>query len=304
MSSRKHSHPFLLAALALLTRPGTLPAQGASDAELATGIQQVEEGYYGEAVITLSGVVRRLGDTGPQNDRARAHVYLGVAQVGLGHPDQAKTQFRHAIELMRIGPGGKPGKIKETSLAAYRFSPKVTGIFEEAKREVMVATGEKEGRFPVMLAAAGVVGGGAAVVAAVTGSEPPAAPQAPGSTVTFVGANPASPATLSLSAMNLAVSFVVTWKGSEPAAVRARLLTSATNFVNCVLPATSQSFNPGSQIAVTTTFSGGSANLPPGFCSLPLVFDRLEFHLLPQSAGNLAGAVFSGNTQVSYTLVP
>lgn len=178
----------VFATVTLVVPSGMLPAQGASDPDLAAGIQQVEEGYYDKAVITLDAVVRRwAGDAARKKDLERAHIYLGVAHVGVGRADQAKAQFRSAISLMVVQPDGKRGKIKALSVASFGFSPKVTEVFEEAKQEARAEAGEKDKKFPVALVALGAVGAVAGVAVAAKGKS--------GSTPTIISPtiNPVSP---------------------------------------------------------------------------------------------------------------
>lgn len=201
---------------------GALFGQGSSDAELAEGIRQVDDGYYDKAMTTLDAVVRRLTADGRHpKDLERAHVYLGVACVGVGRLDQARAQFRSAISSMVVQPGGKRGKIKDVTLAPFAFSPKVTGVFEEAKREAMAEVGEKEGHFPVLLAAVGAVGGGAAVVLAAKGGEGSAPPTPSPFHVAFVNSSPPPGSTISVGAFALTVDLSVSFGTSGPYVVGA-----------------------------------------------------------------------------------
>lgn len=192
-----------LAAIATVTlvslgSPGTAQAQGAPDADLATGIQQVQDGYYEKAVITLDPVVRRLtGDAGHAKELERAYIYLGVAYVAVGRPDQAKAQFRGAIAVMRTEPEHRSGKIKDLSLASFGFSPKVTQVFEEAKREARVEAGEKDttAKLPLILGGVALAGGGVAIALAKGESAAPP-PSAAHVQVSFLGSTPPPGSTL------------------------------------------------------------------------------------------------------------
>jgi len=113
----------LVALLALLT-PGPLPGQSA-DPELAAGLRQVREGDFEGAVVTLDAVARRLAaDTSRRPDLIEAYVNLGVALVALDQRTPAKERFRSALALD-----------PKLELTSDRYSPKVLGVFAEARRE-------------------------------------------------------------------------------------------------------------------------------------------------------------------------
>ena len=113
----------LVAVLALLT-PGPLPGQ-AADPELAAGLRQVREGDFEGAVVTLDAVARRLAaDTSRRADLIEAYVNLGVALVALDQRTPAKERFRSALALD-----------PKLELTSDRYSPKVLGVFAEARRE-------------------------------------------------------------------------------------------------------------------------------------------------------------------------
>jgi hypothetical protein len=117
----------LLSTLALLGA-GPLAAQTPAakvDAEVAKGIKQVDEGDYDAAIVTLDGAARRLSaDKTRVKDLSQAYLYLGIAYVGKGHEAAAKAKFREAV-----------GQIKDLSLSADRYPPKVINLFEAAKEE-------------------------------------------------------------------------------------------------------------------------------------------------------------------------
>lgn len=82
----KWASVFLFATLALGGSAATLGAEGSSDVDLATGIRQVEDGYYDKAVVTLDSVVRRwTGDARHAKELERAHVW------GATHPREARS---------------------------------------------------------------------------------------------------------------------------------------------------------------------------------------------------------------------
>jgi hypothetical protein len=97
-----------------------------NDAEVKKGIQQVDDGDYDSAIFTLDTASRRLAAAKiDSNDLAQAYLYLGIAYLGKGREAAAKAQFREAI-----------GEIKDLTLSADRFPPKVIDLFAAAKDEV------------------------------------------------------------------------------------------------------------------------------------------------------------------------
>src|SRR5688572_27337277 len=118
-----------LIAFALLIAPAG-GAAGASQ-DLATGIRQVQEGDFENAVVTLQAVSRALaGQTTRRLELAQAYLYLGIAHVALDQADPAKAAFKAAL-----------GQNKSLRLSEDRFSPKVIAAFEAARREAEAASG-------------------------------------------------------------------------------------------------------------------------------------------------------------------
>jgi len=96
-----------------------------TDAEVRKGIRAVEEGDYDAAIFTLDAAARRLAaDPSGARDLPQAYLYLGIAYVGKGHEAAAKAKFREALR-----------QIKDLSLNADRYPPKVIDVFEAAKAE-------------------------------------------------------------------------------------------------------------------------------------------------------------------------
>lgn len=111
---------------ALLAQPAAPPPNPA----LADGVRQVEEGDFETAVVTLRAVAASLaGDPAQAVQRARAHLYLGVAHVAL---DQAADAHRAFLDALRDDP--------RLRLTEDRFSPKVIAAFEAARREQVGTT--------------------------------------------------------------------------------------------------------------------------------------------------------------------
>ncbi len=121
--------PIVLALLLAAPAPVLAQADAPRDRELTDGIQQLKSGDFETAVITLDRVVRRLAAR-PESrrDLVEARVQLGVAYVGLGQSEAARTQFREAVVLdpaLRLSPED--------------FSPKVLAAFEAARGQVAPA---------------------------------------------------------------------------------------------------------------------------------------------------------------------
>jgi len=128
-----------------------------SDADVAAGMKQVDDGDYDRAILTLDNAARRLaGDPAKAADLSQAYLYLGIAYIGKGHEAAAKAKFREALK-----------QIKDLTLSPEKFPPKVIDAFEEAKHEEATAaaepapTGKKGG------SKKGIVIGGLAAAAAV-----------------------------------------------------------------------------------------------------------------------------------------
>lgn len=120
----------LLAAVLALHVPVAAPAfsDEASD-ELKRGIRQVQDGDLEAALITLDGAVQRLTPLGRRDELARAHVYLGVAYLGLGQPGLATLKFRQAVRHQR-----------DLRLSPDEFSARALRVFEAARDAEQRAT--------------------------------------------------------------------------------------------------------------------------------------------------------------------
>jgi hypothetical protein len=120
--------------------------------DLSKGIQQVKEGNFEGGLLTLDGVVSALSSSSDANavrDRAQAHLYLGVAYVGLLQETPARKHFREALKLD-----------KDLRLDPQQFPPRVVRVFEAARtgknKSVLYAGG---------IGTAALIGGGAALLA-------------------------------------------------------------------------------------------------------------------------------------------
>lgn len=165
---------FLLAC-ALSAQP-TLRAQQPTDAEVAKGIKQVEDGDLSEAILTLDAAVRRLSsDPSRARDLGRAYLYLGIAYLGKGQETLARAKFREAVQ-----------QVRELSLSPDQYSPKVIELLEAAKKEAATAAQgprapsppaaaptppepKRRSKLPVVLGGAAVLAG--AVVLAAGGGK-------------------------------------------------------------------------------------------------------------------------------------
>ncbi len=126
----RHLSLRLLLALGLVVpaHPASTQEKG-SDPEVARGVQQVEEGDYDAALVTLDAAARRLApDPARGADVSRAYLYLGVAHVGKGDEAAARARFRDAVQRQR-----------DMTLDPDQFPPKVIDLFEAARREALAA---------------------------------------------------------------------------------------------------------------------------------------------------------------------
>lgn len=136
-------------ALAGLIGAAVIDAAGPAD-DLSKGIQQVKDGNFDQGLLTLDEVVNRLAassDPKDVHDRAQAHLYLGVAYVGLTQETPARKHFR---EAQKLDP--------ELKLDPQQFPARVVRVFEAAR------SNKKK---PALYAGAGL--GTAGIIALVAG---------------------------------------------------------------------------------------------------------------------------------------
>jgi hypothetical protein len=153
----------VLSACALDMSVGTRAQDLPGDPEVEAGVRQVQEGDFETAIITLEAASRRLArDSGSSAlVRSRAALHLGIAHVALDQRDLARSRFKDALAL---DPALR--------LTADRYSPKVIGVFEEARREHeaqarTVSPPPGRSRLPWVLGGAALAGG--AVILATRG---------------------------------------------------------------------------------------------------------------------------------------
>lgn len=151
-----------------------------SGPSLDVGIRQVQEGEYDKAVLTLDAFVLRYGaDETRGGDLWRAHLYLGVAYVGLDQPAAARERFKESFRCYRLQAQREGRPVTEVQLGTFGFSPKITQLYAEATREVLER--EKKGASKAPIIVIGVVaaaGAGGALVlrSGGSGSAPAAVP--------------------------------------------------------------------------------------------------------------------------------
>jgi hypothetical protein len=156
----------MLSAFLLLLNLVAPPAAPPAAPDLAGGIRQVEEGDFEGAVATLQAVAKALAaQPARRSERAQAELYLGIAHVALDQREPAKAAFRAALS-----------DNKELRLSPDRFSPKVIGVFEEARKEAEAAAAAaapaaKGSRKPLLWVGLGAAAGTAAVIASRGGGE-------------------------------------------------------------------------------------------------------------------------------------
>jgi hypothetical protein len=155
--------------LLVLVCPSLVPAQPSMtpEQEAAEGIRQVEQGDFETAVITLDSAIKGLdGQPGRQPLVQNALLQLGVALVALEQRDAAKARFRRALEL------DPKLRLREDS-----FSPKVIGVFEQARIEAAAAappkSGGGSGKALVLVGLGAAAAGGIALAAGGGDEEPP-----------------------------------------------------------------------------------------------------------------------------------
>jgi hypothetical protein len=193
------------------------------DAALERGIRHVESGEWNQAIAALSDAVRRLsGDDTRRSEASLAHLYSGLAYVGLGQGSPAISQFAQALLH------DPQVRLPEDAPAAAREA------FEEARRETAIAAQPPRRRSPLPFIGAGVAAVGVAALVAAGGGSSDRAPDpgVPGSftatsgtgtpQVALLSATPPSGSTIRLSAFFLSMSFVIINQANLPGRVLLR----------------------------------------------------------------------------------
>jgi hypothetical protein len=116
-------------ALAVGGVPAAQAQTAVTDVDVQKGIRLVDDGDYDAAIVVLDNAARRLsGDASKVRDLSQAYLYLGIAYVGKGHEAAAKAKFREAV-----------AGIKDLTLSAEKYPPKVINLFEAARDEARAA---------------------------------------------------------------------------------------------------------------------------------------------------------------------
>ncbi len=187
-------------ALSLVGSPAPTVAQSAPpDADLATGIRQVNEGQLNDAILTLDGLVRRLADDPEQVPvLAQGYLWLGIAYASLEQVDRAKECFVSALSrdwTLHVSPDRFPPKVSD-AFAQAREEARAAGLGPKDTGNVVAGGGLGVGAIVAIVA--GVAGAGAAVAASGGGgggdstpaNQPPATPaitqDPPGGAITGV----------------------------------------------------------------------------------------------------------------------
>jgi hypothetical protein len=175
-------------------------AQSTADADLMTGIRQVQGGEFDAALITLDGVVRRLfAQKSQANELARAYTYLAIAYKRLDQEEPAKGKLREAWKAD-----------KSMTLSPKEFPPDIIQLFEQVKKEGQekpstgvtpvartdTKTPQKGGGHTglILLGVGAAVGIGVAVAAGSGGSStPPTTLTPPAATLADLSASVVSP---------------------------------------------------------------------------------------------------------------
>jgi hypothetical protein len=153
----------MIRSLAVMALGGLLAAAvidtaGPED-ELGKGVQQVKDGNFEAGLLSLDGVVTSLAassDPKDVHDRAQAHLYLGVAYVGLLQETPARKHFREALKLdpeLKVDPQQFPARVVRVFDAA-RTNKKKPALYAGASLVGLAAAGG---------AAAALIGGSAAI---------------------------------------------------------------------------------------------------------------------------------------------
>ncbi len=148
------------AALLLVMSLSQAPAApAATGPDLPTGIRQVEEGLFEDAALTLDLVVRGLTNgKAAASELARAHLYLGLAETGLGQSSRAQQEFRAALRADRT-----------ITLPEGLATPAAREAFDAARKGVGRGSGKK-----ALIAGAGAAVAAGIAVAVSSGSSAPA----------------------------------------------------------------------------------------------------------------------------------
>ena len=291
--------------LACLLVPAEVISQSAAEPTLKVGIQQVDEGDFQAALVTLDSVIQRLT---PEADAHRpeltqAHLYQGVALVGLGQEERAKAAFREALGLdpaLRVAKGQFPDRVVRVFDAARTGKSK--SVMQRPK-----PTAKRAGIGALGIAAivgGAVAAGGAAVVASGGGSNEPA--PAPTRSISFLGSTPSAGATISVgptgqrrTPVSLATSFSLLWDQNTTAQLWVLLFKGQTPTCAFV---ESQTLTLSAGTAQTVNVPSIDLLFPENpACQPPVTTTRVVAQVFVPAGGPIA---LTGDFNTSYTFVP
>ncbi len=256
----------MLAALLALGLATTAVAQ---DAGLAVGLQQIREGDFEAAVISLEAAARRLeSEAGQALSAAQARLHLGVAWVALTQLEAAREDFKAALRhdpTLRVGED--------------RFSPKVVRVFESARQDLAAQAApakKRSSKTPlVVIGGLAAAGAGVAIAAGGGGTTPP-------------------PGTASLANARFATPVILCPNGQVNVALPFTLLVDATNGTASTFSIASVSVqmtivdSPEVPSEVGQSTTQGGTPLPASIAARASLTVQVESALL---CTNLAGGV-------------
>lgn len=258
---------------ALLITGGAVASAQTQDADLERGTQLVKQGEYGQAILLLDQVARRLS-AHPAQKRlaAQAYLSLGIAYLGEGQETLARASFRDAII-----------RDETLQLPAFDVSPKVRDLFQKAKDEITQQKAQtapvKEGGggkgLWIALGVLGVGGAGAAVALGGGGGDGSGAGSALPPGISFNGGTPAVGSTISLaSGQTISLSFGVVHNRSQIGSVLQVVLRTAAGarcFDQSMGLAPDARANEGQSVPITFSLRSAEALCPAPFTTTSLV---------------------------------
>jgi hypothetical protein len=146
-------------------------AAPATDVEIERGIRQVHEGELQAGIATLEAALQRPAGTTAARDVALAHVWIGIAHMGLDQLNEARASMRAAVEADRT-----------LTLSPDEFPTQVVLLFQDATAGLAPAPAVtppappapvKKGHGKAVLIGGAVAATAAGVVVATGGSASP-----------------------------------------------------------------------------------------------------------------------------------
>jgi hypothetical protein len=252
----------------LVLGPGSASAQVSQPtADVAKGVQQVWEGEYEAAVLTLDGAVRALaGRPAARGELVRAYLYLGVAYLGLEQPGKAQAAFTGAL---LVNP--------KLTLDPKEFSKRTQLAFEATQKEVQETTRTAEAPAPSPAPTA------APTPAASPSPSPRPTPAPPVATATQAGQAPEKKGGGGAKLALILAGGALLVGGGVALAAGGKGGSSGG-------PSAPPSVVDGVSLTSATPSSGGSASLRlTNGCSFPNCSAALRFDLSVTSASGFSG---------------